>query len=350
MFRLLTLFCCVASSASAETYVADAFGILPTTAVSEDRAAWAGLQNHDGPVLVEPDESDSVLVFVGPKALVAGQDRAHAVALSFDRHGNLVQNESAVFSIETGAQLSARVTDGIADVQFMPEPTAGDYASGATVGGVQSARAIYRVTADLSSVSPTPDGAPTLRAEMFTTLSSTALQDKFGNPVEDGIGTTLLLSHENGETSLLSAPVREAKAEAILLARDLEAEGTLLLNLASASGTGSFDFRPVEAQTSPRLQLWEVPEIDAIGVRLGPVMTTAGHLLTDGAAVEIILSDDAGTRVEASGWLQDGYFEAIVHRPSEAERLMVTFDTPIGSERRAVTISMSAPAKIRGPE
>lgn len=350
MFRFVTLFALIGGPALAETYANDGFGIVPTAALSDERAAWAGLQDGDGTAVVPSGAPASVLLFIGPKALVAGKDEGHAVALAFDPHGNLVQDEKVKFSLETNGTLASNVADGIADVVFTPPPYSGTFAGGASVGKMQSARALYRVTADLEGVVPDFEGALSIRAEMFASLSSSALADQYGNAVEDGVGTSVLLAHETGETSFLFAPVREARAEALVLGRGLETGGSVKLHLATAIASGVFNYQAAEAMTPPSLEVWDVAAISALGLRLGPVSTAAGHLLTDGAPVEITLTGEEGSVVRALGWLQDGYFETLVQRPSFGNTVTVSFTTSLGSETRDVLINRMAPRGILGAE
>ena len=350
MLRPLVLFALLAPPATADTVVSDAFGILPSASLEPERAAWAGLRDGAAPVTVQAAQTETVLVFIGPKAISAGQDDGHAVALAFDPHGNLAQNETATFVLENNGKHIARLQDGIADLQFRPDPKAGTFSGGASVGNIQSPRALFRVTADLQSVSPEFSEAPSLRTEMFTTMTSTPLRDRYGNEVEDGVGTTILLMHDDGEVSFLPAQVRAEAAQTTILARDLETGGTATLNLASASGAERFELQRQEMETPPPLLIWDMEDIGAVGLRLGPVTTTQGHLLTDGAPVEIALTGEDGSRVETNGWLLDGYFHAIVGRPSAGNVLTATYRTAIGADTVRVTISEMPPRIIRGVE
>ncbi|MDD9920866.1 MAG: hypothetical protein OXQ92_01090 [Boseongicola sp.] len=350
MFRLFAITLFFASPVLAESYVSDAFGILPATAISPERSNWAGLRDSEASSLTQPEDVDAVLIFIGPKALVAGKDVGHAVSLSFDRHGNLVQDTEARFSMETNGILNTKVRDGIADALFSPNPTAGTFAGGASVGDIQSPRALYRVTADLESAALAFGETPVLRAESFTTLASSELADQYGNPVEDGVGTTMILSHETGQATLLSAPVREAKAEAVLLGRDIESDGSASIHIASVQGSGAFEYQGLTIGAPPELAVWEIEEIGAVGLRLGPFTTTSGHLLTDGSLVEVGIAAEDGTELQINGWLQDGYFETVVQRPAESKNLTVAFKTVVGSETRVVAIEPHAPKPIRGAE
>ena len=350
MFRSLFISVLLASPAAAESFVSDAFGILPETEMSSQRAAWAGLRDGTANSITAPEAPDAVLIFIGPKALTAGKDDGHATALAFDRHGNLVQGVEAAFTLETNQTLRAEMTDGIADVLFVPEPNAGTFAGGASIGSLQSPRALYRVTADMESVTPILSDVPRLQAEMFTTLSSAQLADQYGNPVEDGVGTALILFHYSGAATLISAPVREAQAEATILGRDIETGGSVTLRLGTTAASARFEVQRVDAAAAPGLQVWGKDDIGAIGVRLGPLATAEGYMVTDGSPVEIAVSAEGTDQVLARGWVQDGYFETFLRRPSADDTLTVTFKTAVGLETRKVTVGRGSPHDIRGAE
>ena len=339
-----------AAPVAAETYLSDAFGIVPEAALSAERTAWAGLRDGTTQQRVTADDADAVLIFVGPKALVAGKDEGHAVALSFDRYGNLAQDAQVSFLLESNDMLDTPLQDGIGDVLFVPEPRSGTFSAGARVNSLQSTRALYRVTADLDSVAVAVDGAPAIRAETFTTLASGTLSDQFGNFVEDGTGATSLLSHDDGSGTLLFAPVREAKAEAIALGRDMSMGGTVTFQIGSAMGGGSFIYDSPAAAEPPKLWLWGVDDIGAVGLRLGPVTTDEGYLLTDGSPVEVQVSGTDGSAVSATGWIRDGYFETLLRRPAKDDTLTVRFATALGAEERQVVVDDAAPLAIRGAE
>ncbi|MDE9450234.1 hypothetical protein J3R80_07090 [Aliiroseovarius sp. Z3] len=349
MLRLAILLSVFAAPATAQDHVSDAFGILPAEALSTDRAAWAGLRDGGTFVMTKAGGAHGLLIFVGPKALVAGRDDGHAVALAFDAFGNLVQGARAGFSLEANGLIGADVRDGIADVLFWPEPVAGTFAAGVSIGDLQSPRALYLVTADLASVVPAIEPAANLEAETVSTFSSAELRDRYGNPVEDGTGTTLLLTHDDGSTTLLSAPVRETRAEATVLVRDVAAGGALDLTIATASASAEVGLDAFTGASQPDILVWSMDDIGAIGLRIGPLTTGSGYLLTDGALVEVAVTA-GGETVAALGWVQDGYFETILRRPSGVASLEVAFTTALGSEQRVVTVRDTAPATIRGAE
>ena len=336
MIRSFCILMAFASSVQAETYVSDAFGIVPETAIDGERANWAGLRTGGASQSVQPLGPNTLFIFIGAKSMVAGKDDGHAVALTLDQYGNLLREGSVEFSLETNGKNTGDVRDGIADLVFQPAPKAGVFAGGASIGSLQSARALYRVTTDLESVSPQLSEADPLRVETFETLTTTPLADQFGNLVEDGIGMALLLDHDDGSTTLLSAPVREAKAEATILVRDITSGGTAKAYLGTNSGSQTVDYAPMSAATLAEIQIWTVAEINSIGVRVGPITTDAGHLLNDGAPIEITVDGGAGKSVTLSGWLQDGLYEAIVPGLSGLTSYAVTYSTALGKETRTI--------------
>lgn len=349
MLRLPILLSVLATPLAAENHVSDAFGILPADALSKDRAAWAGLRSGGAHFVTEAGKVDALLILVGPKALVAGRDDGHAVALAFDASGNLVQGERAFFSLETNRPIDAEMRDGIADVLFWPEPVAGTFAAGVSIGDLQSPRALYLVTADLASVVPAIELAANLEAESVSTLSSAELRDRYGNPVEDGTGTTLTLTHDDGSTTLLSAPVRDARSEATMLVRDIGAGGSLRLDLATADVSAEVGFEALTGASPTDVLVWAMDDIGAIGLRIGPVTTGAGFLLTDGSPVEVTVTS-GGDTVGTLGWLRDGYFEAVLRRPSGDASVEVAFTSALGSQTRGVEVLEAAPSSIRGVE
>lgn len=349
MFRFAIFLSVLATPLAAQDHVSDAFGILPAEALSNDRAAWAGFRTGDVPVVTKAGEADALVIFVGPKALVAGRDEGHAVALAFDAFGNLVQGAQASFSLETNGAMGAEVRNGIAGVLFRPEPAAGTFAAGVSIGPLQSPRALYQVTADLASVAPAIEPAADLEAETVATISSTELRDRYGNPVEDGTGTTLTLTHDDGSTTLLSAPVREARAEATMLVRDIGAGGSLRLDLATADVSAEVGFEALTGESPTDVLVWAMDDIGAIGLRIGPVTTGAGFLLTDGSPVEVTVTS-GGEAMGTLGWLRDGYFEAVLRRPSRDASVEVAFTSALGSQTRGVKVLEAAPSSIKGVE
>ncbi len=350
MLRPLILSLFLAPPVAADTFVSDAFGILPSDAVSTDRADWAGLRDGDGRELVQPQAAGAVLIFVGPKALVAGKDDGHAVSISLDHHGNLVQGGRAVFHLQSNGRHTSDVRDGIADVLFLPDPKAGTFAAGASVGGVQSPRTLYRVTADLDSVQPDITTGHTVTPESVSTLETGDLFDQFGNPVEDGVGATAIISHADGSFTVLSAPVQQARAQTAIIGRDMAVAGQAALNIGTATASANFDFAARRGSGVANIAVWKIDGIDALGVRLGPVATADGHLLTDGSKVSLELEDATGASVSAEGWVQDGHFQTMVPWSGDTSLVHVSFVTRLGEMARGVSIQKTPPQPVRGAE
>lgn len=349
MFRILSVLSFLASPLAAEPYVTDAFGILPEADLSEERAAWAGLRDGTESSVIRPGKTNSAAIFIGPKALVAGRDEGHAVAILLDQHGNLVQNALATFSLQNQGTARTTVRNGIADKVFRPAPKAGTFAGGVTVDGVQSPRALYRVTADLKTVTPELQPTSAVVPETFATFATVGLRDGYGNAVEDGTGTTLLFAHADGSTTFLAAPVREQIGEALLLARDMASGGPVSLFVGPATGKSEAGFEPIREAFKAEVKLWAIDEIGAIGLRIGPVTTDAGHLLTDGASIDVLLSaGDGKARVE--GWLRGGYFQTVLRRFSDTDDFEITYVTALGINSRRAALETTPPLTMQRPE
>lgn len=346
MLRIAFLIVLTSASAGAET-VSDAFGILPASALSEQRAAWAGSREGREPDLGVPDKASAILLFIGPKSLVAGKDYGHAVALAFDQHGNLAQQGDANFRLPEISR-SAPLADGIAEILFMPEPTAGTFTGGASIGGFQSARALYRVVADVDSVWPTLIETDALVSENYSVLSTDDLVDQYGNPVEDGVGTMFLLKHADGTTSQMSPTIREASAEATFLVRDVSSGGALEASLGINSEISLFDYEEITLEEPIGMRLWTDESLNATAFRIGPIGTSEGHLLNDGVPVTLTISAE-GASLQETGWIQDGYFASTTPLPPSFDQAELKLSTPFGKVTQFVPLS-DAPEKVRGAE
>lgn len=326
--------------------LSDAFGILPAEAISAERASWAGLRNGEEAAEIAPETVDSLLVFVGPKSLVAGKDEGHAVALVLDRHGNLAADGLAVdFTIGGTRMTDAATRDGIGHVLFFPDPVAGTHAAGARAGTRQSPRALFRVTADLGSATTAFLPLPPAQTESVATLRTEDIADRFGNPVEAGAAIPLLLRHTDGTHSAATAVVIGGRAGADLLIRNMEAGGTVEATLAGRSlQETSVTLQPLTRPAATDAVLWQIPDLDALGLRIGPLMTGAGHMLTDGAPVRVTATTSSGDTATAEGWVKDGYFETTLPLSSTSESVEIAFETPLGAETRR---SAPGPAPLR---
>ncbi|SMX31108.1 hypothetical protein [Actibacterium lipolyticum] len=325
----------LANNAHAGDFVSDGFGLVPATAISEQRAAWAGLiVRPDGEIQQPPEDAETVLIFVGPKSLVAGVDDGHAVTLNFDRHGNFVADDLPV-DFRLGPQ---RVTDpetryGIGDVLFRPDPSAGVFLTGATIQERQSARATYRVTADLESIklqNQPVEGQ--LSFETFATLSTAPLTDKFGNVANDGVSAKMTITHGDGAFTVLTPVVSDGSAQSKLLTRDIPDGGAMTTTLGLvASAATDLPVQPLGDLVPAELRLWAIPEIEAVAFRAGPILTDAGHLLNDGASVKVTVQGASGASATADGWLLDGTFQTFLTLDPKDGPFEVEFSTPLGT-------------------
>ena len=343
MIRLIAFILCVTPPVYAQSTFSDAFGIMPSVNVSDTRRSWAGMQSQDSTqVAVPAGAADTVLLFVGPKSITAGMEDAHAVALGLDRFGNLVANDSAARIIVGSTILPSLAThNGIAHVLFRPAPISGTFPAGATIGNRQSQRVIFRVTSDLSQLTPTleelGEGTP---IETLAGIHSPVLQDTWGNIVEDGIAANIFIAHEDGTHTLLTTAILGGQISAQLLTRDIASEGVVTTNIgALTSPPILLSLKNIQALGPTNAQVWAVPEIDAIHLRAGPFMTDQGHLLIDGALVTITVRTHAGQLREQSGWIKDGYFNTLVALTPGGKPLEVTIQTPLGREQLLIDVS-----------
>ncbi len=355
MLRFALLFVLAAAPCAARDFVADAFGVVPKSALSEDRAAWSGARANAGQIGTAPPEaSGTVLLFVGPKALVAGKDDGHAVALVLDRHGNLVADGTPVgFLLGAEGHTDPASRFGVGEVLFRPPPHADVFVAGATAGERQSARATYRVVSDLASAKPVllPLPRPAV-PETLVRIPTAPLFDRFGNAVEDGVGLSVILQHVDWRTSVLSAVVRSGMAEAVFLPRDVTTGGALTATLAANASAGTpFQFAEIAPLGQVPMQIWPQQGIDAVVLRVGPVMTNAGHLLNDGTPVKVSIVDGIGGTDDRDGWLRDGHFETSLALPPDGGPFVVTLTTALGRETRSVSIAANPRSQhVRGVE
>jgi hypothetical protein len=322
---------------AAEPLVVDAFGLVPLAALSQDRAAWAGQRLVDGTEeVVAPEAPENVSIFVGPKSLVAGSDLGHAVALVLDRHGNLVEDGLAARFVLGGEPFDTTTRDGIADVLFRPSTTAATYVAGAEVAGRQSTRASFRVTADIASLGPVVvTQASDATRETMLELTSGPLTDRYGNLAEDGTLSTILISGP-GEATMIAAQVRDARVRGELLLRDT---GGGRLNATIASRTdpsGAVTLAPLSHAGPVEVALWPLPEIGALGLRVGPIPTTDGHLLPDGAPLSVEVSA-SGAAHRVRGWVRDVVFEAVLPLDPATGLFTIVVETALGRQQSTVT-------------
>ena len=352
----------------AQAVTTDAFGIVPGVMPEGSRQHWAGLRGHEtGAERVAPDTAAaSAILFAGPKSVVAGKEDEHVVVLALDRHGNMLDGASVRFSIAPQEPVTRVTQKGIGDVRFRPDTRAGAYLAGADLGtdleegadgepqgAVQSARADYNVTADLASVAPrlvAPEAE--IGAEIFSDLVTEPLADRFGNRVEDGVGPSVLLRGGDGRYTLLSAPVSDGVAQAVILTRDVAG----LLQGALALGGQVSAQTPVRVAAPaldgpPGLVVWPLPSLDAVMVRVGPMATDAGYVLTDGSPVRLEVTDKTGGGITTSGWALDGFVSLMLPLSPGGAPFDVTVSTAFGGTRQTVPLTEPPEGQtIRGAE
>ena len=303
----------LAASARADNVVTDAFGILPANAVSAERKSWAGLRTAgNAPETIQPDTTETILLFIGAKSLVAGEEEGHIVVIGFDRFGNTVADgTTTTFRVGDAVLGGSDTRAGIADLVFMPEPVAGTYLLGAEMGGRLSSRARYRVTSVIADMTPsimTKTGplAPDTNHEVRTS----GLIDRYGNAADDGLITAIMLSHDDGSTTLLSALVTDGSAVGQLLTRDITADGAIRATIGNRTGEGTpLQFIQTTLSEDTSVRVWPVADLDAIGLRIGPIETDLGYLLWDGARIDVTVIDRTRTRQSQTAWVRDGHAE-----------------------------------------
>ncbi len=351
MLRLIIFLTLLPVPAVAASTVSDAFGILPADALTRERAAWAGLRTGERSGSVLPNSPESLFVFVGPKSLGAGKDEGHAVALALDRHGNLVADGLTVtFRLGNAEEDGKRTRNGISSVEFTPAPKAQTYAAGARIGDRQSPRALFRVTADLESARPELAQLPEADIETVVTVMTQDIADRFGNRVEDGVSLSMIIDHDDGTHSLTTPIVTDGRAKSDLLIRGMTSGGQIRTALAGNTAPASpLIVKSLERETATDVVLWSVPELDALGMRVGPILTGSGHLLTDGSPVVVEVTTRAGTSARSEGWARDGVFETLLPISADLGPFDLAIETPLGLETRRVEPS-EAPQPIRGAE
>lgn len=331
MVRLISLLVLLTSSVSAQNYTTDAFGVFPTDADQSDRSMWADTAQT-------PEVVEDILLFVGQKSHVAGRDEGHAVAMLVDRHGNLVKDGTLAEIVLNGSSRFALTQDGIAELIFAPGSQSGTYDAAVISGTSQSARATYRVTADLADIAPqvTPQKG-SVRPENFVSFATYPLTDRFGNIAPSGVGAQMVLTHGDGRFSVASATVLNGRAQGSFLLRDMPDDGALSAEMnGNVSAKTDLSVEAITRSAPTRVLLTGIPSIEATLVKIGPVTTSAGHYLNDGANVSVHVSGASGRKVSQEGWLRDGRFETMLPIDPADLPFEVTVETLLGKERTTV--------------
>ncbi|MBD3679864.1 MAG: hypothetical protein HUJ27_15875 [Rhodobacteraceae bacterium] len=325
-------------------FTTDAFGLFPTDEARDGRDAWAGLVEAVDPEkaeasLIAPGEVETVLFFLGPKSLVAGKDEAHAVTVVLDALGNLVPDGTGSDFTLGPKRVEETTRSGIADHLFRPDPVARIYHAGVGAGRRQSNRATYRVVSDIASVQPVvAPSAEAMRTEQFHQFASAPLADRFGNPVEDGIALQAILSHPGGMHGLASATVLDARAETTILTRDMPPAGSVHLALgAMSSGADPLRVDPVRQSGELEATAMPLADIDAVEITVGPFLTDMGHVLNDGAPVELTVISAQSVEAGYTGWLRDGMISAMFPISPRDFPIRLEVMSPLGTNTLALT-------------
>ena len=328
-------------AAHTQEFVADAFGLFTEATSDEGRAEWSGLRQRIGDgtkqsEVVAPGEVDTLLYFLGPKSLVAGKDEGHALGVALDERGNLAKDGQAMDFVLGPLARSGTLRSGIADALFLPPTEAGIHQSGAATATRQSSRAEYRVISDIGSVEPTllPSLEGPLDPEALHEVATEELRDRYDNRVEDGVVVGFQIVLDDGTTTRLDGVTIDGRATARLLTRDIAGQGSLSAHFAS-QGSRSIDLEVERFAAVGALPALAAPleDIGAIGLRVGPFRTDAGHMLNDGAGVRVHATGKTGDEADVSGWIRDGYFDAILPLDPLHIPLSLRVTTPLGTQR-----------------
>lgn len=322
----------LAEPVRAETLVSDAFGLYDPATSAPERRAWAGWTDRGTAVVIAPQETDQLAIFAGPKSLVAGKDQGHVVGIALDRFGNLVADGTPAQVTVSGASTATITTGGIADLLVQPRTKAEDLLVGVTVGQRQSPQAMLGVVADIGSVRPDLAGPmPDVTSDTAFEIRSASLSDRFGNPVPQGTGVSVLLRHSDGSYSLGQGLALQDNAVIRFIARDIPGPAEAVMTLgAQSSGPAPLVIRTQVPAGLPALKLERLPEIDALRLTLGPFRTTDGYALADGAGVTVVADLAQGSQVTDAAWVQDGEITLLlpIGDPMDVTRLSVR--SPLG--------------------
>jgi hypothetical protein len=323
----------LAHPASAEALVSDAFGLYDPATSAPERRDWAGWIEGPTATVVAPQKPERLLIFAGPKSVVAGKDPGHVVAIAVDRFGNLVTDGTDAAVSVDGAPVATETSSGIADLLLPPRTKAEDLSVGVTVGERQSPPAMLSIVADVGSARPSLAGRLSdVTSDAAFEVRSAPLVDRYGNPVPDGTGASVILQHADGSYSLGHGLALQNSALIRFIARDISgpAEATMTLG-AQTSDRMPLAIRAPTPAGLPALELAPLQDIGALRVTLGPFLTTDGYALADGAQATVTASLPDGTQITDSAWVQDGEISLMlpIGDPGGVTRLVVL--SPLGS-------------------
>lgn len=324
----------VPSAAVAQGLVADAWGYAePSDGV---RAGWAGFRGAEG--ATPPGPPHDILLFVGQKSLVAGQDIGMAAALVLDEVGNLAADGTEVtLTLDQRIQV-ATSRNGVADA-IIAATRAGHYHAGASAANVQSNRAEYDVTPDLLSVvlSVAPDSG-LARVEAFHDFATNPLRDRFGNAVVGGTLASFVLMSDDGSLTFLPGQVTNGAGSARMLARDMGDSTALagqfkaIVGIA-ASAPAPYRIIPISPIEPLRIKVAQNPDLGLESMTIGPFLTDAGHYLNDGAPVQAQARLSNGQALSVDAWVQDGKVVIDWLLPAGVTMSSVLISSPMGQTK-----------------
>lgn len=308
--------------ASADGFVSDAFGLFDPGRTAPERRDWS-----------EAGPPDRLVIFAGPKSLVAGKDPGHVVAIVVDRSGNLVADGAPAKVTVAGEETATETRGGIADLLVAPRTRAGELYVGVSAGTRQSPKAMLGVTADLGSIHPEVAGPLSgVASDAEFEVASAPLADRFGNPVPDGTAVTTVLRHADGSYSLAQGIALQDRALARFIARDIPGptEVTVTLGARGSAAVPTVVSAP-EPEGTPALELEDMPEIAAFRLTLGPFLTKDGYALADGAKVSVTVVPETGAGVAGTAWVVDGEVSLLLPLAPATPIRRLTVTSPLGA-------------------
>ena len=330
----------------AQDLKADAWGLADPADL--DRAAWAGarIAAAGESATVTPLFANDILLFVGQKSLVAGQDTGQAAALVLDRNGNLVMDGTTVQITLDNRKFPTTVVNGIADHLF-ESTRAGHYHAGAATQQMQSNRAEYDIIPDLLSVVPTlvPDDGQAM-VEAFHDFESQPLKDRYGNLLLGGTSTNFRLVAQNGSISVLPGQVVNGAGTTRLLARDIGLQDALSGQFSAMVGVtvsqpAPYVIMPVQASAPLDFQLTPVDDLGLVRMVAGPFLSDAGYYLNDGAPVVATARLSDGSSLVQDAWVQDGRVVIDWLMPKDTSLTTISVESPLGRANHTVPQPMA---------
>jgi hypothetical protein len=325
----------LSSSVAADPRTADAFGLYAAGS-DPDRAAWSGVvmdvQSGDRQ-MVDAGPVEQIVLFAGPKSQPAGKDQVHLVAMLIDSKDNLVADgTNATLSPGDADPIAVETVDGIAEHLYDPGDLAGERIASAQSGAVQSARAQYRVVADIYSADPKLVDGVELQPETLSPLQTEPLYDAFGNVLEDGVGMIAWFVDERGLGIRLDAEVVAGSGRTWLLARGIrgQMQGRLYLGT-KLTPISDFRIQTLVGVGAPEAKVERLPGTKTVLLSVGPFKTDAGYLLNDGAAVRIVARQAGGPVHIAETWAVDGMASSIVPDSVPGEPFRLRVETHLGN-------------------